>query len=132
MREDILDVGLYGTRVPTLEVAEDAAWLDVFGVLLRTEEISGDGYVRELLIPAGVAEELHVTWDVTDNSVRVRHRRVASIVVDLYREGAALLAVERNGSVTALVMEYRLADAVGRTRIQVTPEVVIEDKFLRT
>ena len=29
-------------------------------------------------------------------------------------------------------MEYRTADAVGRTRVQVTPEVVIEDKFLRS
>jgi hypothetical protein len=42
------------------------------------------------------------------------------------------LWAERKGTITALVMEYGTSDAVGRVRVQVTPEVVIEDKFLRT
>jgi hypothetical protein len=125
-------VYLYGARVPGLEVADDTAWLDAFGVEPQTEEVSDDEYVRELRIPTDAAEELHITWDVTDGSVRVRHRRADSIVVDLYREQATLLGVERSGRITALVMEYGTADAVGRARIQVTPELVIEDKFLRT
>jgi hypothetical protein len=125
-----LDVSLYGARVPELEVAEDTAWLDAFGVVPHTEEISGDEYVRELRVPIDAADELHVTWDVTDDSVRVRYRRADSIVADLYREGATFLGVERNGSITALIMEYRTTDAVGCTRIQVTPVVVVEDKFL--
>ncbi|WP_212988150.1 hypothetical protein [Actinoplanes auranticolor] len=118
--------------MPGLEVADDAAWLDAFGVVPQTEEVSGDEYVRELRIPTGEAEELHMTWDVTDDSVRVRHRRAGSVIVDLYREQAILLRVERNGTITAVVMEYGTSDAVGRVRIQVTPEVVIEDKYLRT
>jgi len=124
---------LYGARVPGLEVVDDAAWLDVFGVLPQTEEVSGDEYVRELRIPTDVAEELHVTWDVTDDSVRVRHRRAGGgVAVDLYREQATLLRAERNGTITALVVEYGTSDAVGRVRVQVTPEVLIEEKFLRT
>jgi hypothetical protein len=125
-------VCLYGAGVPGLEVADDAAWLDAFGVLPQTEEVSGDEYVRELRISTHVAEELHVTWDITHDSVRVRHRRADVVVVDLYREQATLLRAERNGTTTALVMEYSTSDAVGRIRVQVAPEVVIEDKFLRT
>jgi len=130
--ERLLGVCLYGARMPGLEVADDAAWLDAFGVVPQTEEVSGDEYVRELRIPTDVAEELHITWDATDDSVRVRHRRADGVVVDLYREQATLLRAERNGTITALVMEYGTSDAVGRVRVQVTPEVVIEDKFLRT
>jgi hypothetical protein len=124
-------VCLYGARVPGFDVADDAAWLDTFGVVPATEEDSGDEYVRELRIPTDMAE-LHITWDVIDGSVRVRMRRAGNVVVDLYREQVARLGVDRNGKSTALVMEYRAADAVGRARIQVTPHVVIEDTFLRT
>ncbi|WP_146246141.1 hypothetical protein [Actinoplanes xinjiangensis] len=74
--------------MPGLKVADDAAWRDAFGVVPQTEGVSGDEYVRELRIPTDAAEELHITWDVTDDSVRVRHRRADSVVVDLYREQA--------------------------------------------
>ncbi|MCA2217665.1 hypothetical protein [Jidongwangia harbinensis] len=53
-------------------------------------------------------------------------------MVDLYREQATLLRAESKGTTTALVLEYGTSDAVGRVRVQVTHEVVIEDKFLRT
>ncbi|MFC4069983.1 hypothetical protein [Actinoplanes subglobosus] len=118
--------------MPGLKVADDATWLEVFGVVPQTEEVSGDEYVRELRISTDVAEELHITWDVTDDSVRVRHRKAAGVVVDLYREQATLLRAESKGTTTALVMEYGTSDAAGCVRVQVTPEVVIEDKFLRT
>ena len=49
-----------------------------------------------------------------------------------YREQATLLRAERNGTIAALVVEYGTSDAVGRVRVQATPKVVIEDKFLRT
>lgn len=130
--ERLLGVCLYGARVPGLEVTDDATWLNAFGVVPQTEEASGDEYVRELRIPMDDAAELHITWDVTDGSVRVRHRRAEAVVVDLYREQATLLSAERNGTIAALVVEYGTSDAVGRVRVQVTPEVVIEDKFLRT
>ena len=93
-----LDVCLYGARVPGLEVADDMTWFDAFGVVPQTEEITDDEYVRELRIPTGAAEELHITWDVTDDSVRVRHRRADGIAVDLYREAATLLGIESKGT----------------------------------
>ncbi len=49
-----------------------------------------------------------------------------------YREQATLLRAERNGTIAALVVEYGTSDAVGRVRVQTTPKVVIEEKFLRT
>jgi hypothetical protein len=122
---------LYGARVPRLEAADDASWLDAVGIVPQTEEISGDDYVRELRIPTGVAEELHITWDVTDDSVRIRHRRADKVLVDLFREQATRLRIEKAEDTTALVLEYGSTDGAGRTRIQVSPEVVIEDNFLR-
>ncbi len=131
MSETCLGESLYGARVPRLDVSEDELWLDAFGVAPQTEEVSGDELVRQLLIPIDVAEEIHVTWDVTDDSVRVRHRRADRLLVDLHREQATLLRVEKSAATTALIMEYRASDAEGRARIQVSPEVVIRDTFLR-
>lgn len=122
----------YGARMPRLEVADDNAWLDAFGLKPRTEEVTGDEFVKELRIPAGATEELHLTWDVTDDSVRVRLRKAGRVVVDLYREQTTLLGVERDGSVTTVIIEYRTTDTAGRAHIQVTPEIAIEDKVLRT
>ncbi|MDR7252424.1 hypothetical protein J2X46_001400 [Nocardioides sp. BE266] len=117
--------------MPRLEAADDASWLDAFGFVPQTEEISGDAYVREIRVSTGVAEELHITWDVADDSVRVRHRGNERILVDLFREQATRLTIERDEHGTALVLEYGGPDGAGRARIQVSPEVVIEDNFLR-
>jgi hypothetical protein len=85
--------------VPKLEVASDEAWQDCLGVSPQTEDISGDEYVRELRIPVTAAEQVQITWDVTDDSVRVRHHRDGRIVSDLFREMATLLTVAKLGSV---------------------------------
>jgi hypothetical protein len=122
----------YGARMPRLEVAATDAWLEAFGVEPRTEEVTGDEFIKELRIPAGAVEELHLTWDVADDSVRVRLRQAGRVVVDLYREQATVLGVERDGSVTAVIIEYRTTDSAGRAHIQVTPQILIEDKVLRT
>jgi hypothetical protein len=70
--------------VPVLEVPDDATWIEVLGVLPQTEDVSGDEYVREVRIPAGSGEELLVTWDITDASVRLRYASSGEVLVDLY------------------------------------------------
>ena len=115
-----------------LEVADDQAWLAALGVLPSTEEASGDDYVRELVIPVSGSEEVRVTWDVTDGSVRVRHLRDGSIVLDLFRELATRLTVVSTGSAREVVVEYGSADWSGRARVQVLPEVRVEDNVLRS
>ncbi|WP_410675928.1 hypothetical protein [Amycolatopsis sp. cmx-4-68] len=53
-------------------VADDEAWLTVFGVVPRAEETSDETWVREVQVPVSATEELHVSWDVVERSVRVR------------------------------------------------------------
>jgi hypothetical protein len=118
--------------VPKLEVVSDEAWLHCLGVSPRTEEISGDEYVRELRIPVTDAEQVQITWDLTDDSVRVRHHRDGRVVFDLFRELATLLTVVRKEVGAELIIEYGSNGWSGRARIQVLPAVFVEDTLLRS
>lgn len=118
--------------MPRLEVADDQAWLAALGVMPHTEEISGDEYVRELIVPVSDSEEVRITWDITDGSVRVRHQRNGIIVCDLFREMAARLTVVGTGSAGEIIVEYGSSGWSGRARVQVLPEVRIEDEVLRS
>lgn len=122
----------YDAGVPKLEVAADQIWLDHLGVLPKTEEVSGDEYVREVRVSSADAEEVQLTWDVTDDSVRVRHYRDGRIVCDLFREMATLLTVAGTESATEVLIEYGSDGWFGRARVQVLPVVLIEDKLLRS
>jgi len=118
--------------VPRLDVADDQEWLTCLGVLPQAEEVTGDEYVREVRIPVKEAEEVQISWDVTDNSVRVRHHRAGRIVSDLYREMATRLTVIGAGSTVEIMIEYGSEGWCGRARVQVLPEVLIEDTILRS
>jgi hypothetical protein len=115
----------------TLVVADDAAWLAVFGVLPRVEELTGDEDVREIQLAISESENLHLTWDVPDASVRIRYRWNARVVVNVLRKLATLLTVEIHDDRRVVVVEYRTSEAVGQCRIQVSPEFVLEDSFHR-
>ncbi|MGK5682694.1 hypothetical protein [Actinoplanes sp. URMC 104] len=118
--------------MPNLEVAADEAWLACLGVAPGTEDVSGDEYVRELRVPVAEGEEVQITWDVTDDSVRVRHRRGGRVVADLFREMATLLTVAATGSGAEIVLEYGSLGWSGRARIEVLPAVRVEDTVLRS
>src|SRR5512142_2720344 len=118
--------------MPKLDVAADEDWLACLGVSPETEGVSGDEYVQELRVPISDAEEVQVTWDVTDDSVRVRHHRGGRIVFDLFREMATLLTVAGTGSVAEVIIEYGSNGWSGRARIQVLPEVLIKDTLVRS
>lgn len=116
----------------SLHVAGDEAWWTALGVMPEVEAGAGGEHVRGLVYPARGSETLHVTWDVHDNSVRVRHRRAGVTVTDLHREMATLLTVAGVGEMAEILVEYGSAGHSGRTRVRVTPEVLIEDTFLRS
>lgn len=116
----------------SLEVSGDEAWLDAFGVAPEVEASSGDEFVQEVTLPVSDIEDIVVSWDVTDASVRVRHRRRDTIVTDLFRETATLLAVMNEGALKEVVVEYGVAGLSGRTRVQVLPQVKIEDQVLQS
>ncbi|MBU2664198.1 hypothetical protein KOI35_11915 [Actinoplanes bogorensis] len=115
-----------------LVVADDEAWRDCLGVSPMAEDISGDEYVRELRIPGPDAELVQVTWDVTDDSVRIRHHRDGRIVADLFREMATLLTVARTGLGAEVILEYGSDGWLGRARVRVRPTVLIDDQVLRS
>ena len=117
----------------SLQVADDEAWWTALGVEPGAEAVSGDEFVREVVCTVtGSSETVLVTWDVTDNSVRIRHRRGDVVVTDVHREMATLLTVAGVGETAEILLEYGSAGHSGRTRVRVTPEVLIEDTFLRS
>ena len=117
----------------SLQVADDEAWWTVLGVTPAAEAVSGDEFVREVIYPVtGSSETIHVTWDVTDNSVRVRHRRGDVVVTNLHRDMANRLTVSGDRESAEILLEYGSAQQSGRTRVRVAPEVFIEDTFLRS
>lgn len=118
--------------MPRLEVADDQTWLASVGVIPRTEEVTDDESVRELRIPLTDADEVQLTWDINDRSVRVRHHRGGEIVTDLYRDLATLLTVVRTGAAREIIIEYGSTGWSGHTRIQLLPHVLVEDKVLRS
>jgi hypothetical protein len=109
-----------------LVVAEDDVWLAAFGVAPSTEDVTRDEFVRQVRISGDGAGELHLTWDTTDRSVRLRLRR-ESVSLDLFREGASLLTVVDGD----IVVEYGAPGFSGRTCIQVTPALRVVDRVLR-
>ena len=103
------------------------------GVRPAAAAVAGDEFVREVVYTVtGSSETVLVTWDVTDNSVRVRHRRGDVVVTDVHREMATLLTVAGVGATAEILLEYGSAGHLGRTRVRVTPDVLIEDTFLRS
>jgi hypothetical protein len=118
--------------VSGFEVADDATWLAALGVMPQPERISGDECVREVVVPVSDSEEVQITWDEIDSSVRVRHWRNGSLVCDLFREMATRLTVVGTGSVGEVILEYGSSGWSGRARVHVLPQVQIEDGVLRS
>lgn len=118
--------------MPNLALPDDDAWLTTFGELPRTEEASGDEFVQEIVLRSSDAEELHITWDEMHCSVRVRHRKDGRIVADLFRELATRITVSDEGSGCQVLVEYGGVGWFGEAHIQVFPNVVIEDRLLRS
>ena len=97
-----------------------------------SEAGTGDQLVRELVWPVADGEAVHVTWDVTNNSVRLRHRRGDLVLTDLHREMATLLTVTGVGETAEILLEYGPAGCSGRARVRLSPEVRIQDDLLRS
>jgi hypothetical protein len=118
--------------VTSLQVADDEAWWRALGVAPTSEAGTGDQLVRELVWPVADGEAVHVTWDVTNDSVRVRHRRGDLVLTDLHREMATLLTVTGVGEAAEILLEYGPAGCSGRARVWLAPEVRIKDDLLRS
>jgi hypothetical protein len=118
--------------VTSLRVADDETWWTALGVVPAAEARSGDELVRELIYPVTDSGAVHVTWDVTDSSVRVRHRRAEATVTDLFREMATLVTVAGTAAMAEILIEYGSPAYSGRLRVRVFPEVHVEDTLVRS
>ena len=113
-------------------VADDDVWLSAFGVLPQAEEASGDDWVREVRVPVSLTGELHLSWDVVHQSVRVRYTLASDLIVDVYREQATLLTVDDRKTDPVVVLEYYAESCRGRTFVRAQPTLALTDIFLRT
>lgn len=118
-------------RMEPLVVAQDHRWLAAFGAEPRAEQATGDEFVGELRFTVDSTDEVILTWDTTNSSVRVRLVRATNTVVDVYREYATLLIPQVDGSARAVLIEYKAGDWIGRARIDVEPSFALRDSLLR-
>lgn len=114
-----------------LGVPDDERWMDVFGVEPRTEQSSGDDFVREVLLPLGHDGQLRVTWDATNSSFRLRHERAGVSALDFYREVVTEISIERRQAARWLVVEYGQLGLVGRLLVRIDERLSVEDSLLR-
>lgn len=112
-------------------VATDDVWDASLGVLPQAEEVSGDDFVREIRFPISTSEELHLTWDSTDASVRIRYLREHALIVDIYCEHATLLTTEQVDKERFVVVEHGSGEVTGRCRVRIVPAFALEDTSLR-
>jgi hypothetical protein len=113
-------------------VADDEAWLSVFGIAPQAEEASGEKWVREVRIPISATEELHVSWDVVERSVRVRWEQASRLIVDVYREQTTRLTVDDHNNEPLVLVEYHAGGCSGRTVVRTRPNFTMKDTFLQT
>lgn len=112
-------------------VAESEVWDQTFGVQPQPEESSGGSFVREVRIPINESDELHLTWDAVDRSVRVRRLHGAAVGLDLYREGATLITLESSATNKTVILEYGVDGYTGHMRIDLVPTFALRDVLLR-
>ena len=106
--------------------------VSVFDVFPQTEESSGDDFVREVKIALSETEELHLAWDTSHRSVRIRYRREADLVVDVFRELVTVLTIEIREAGPVIAMEYRAEGCRGRTCVRTRPAFALTDVLLQT
>ena len=109
-----------------MDVAADDHWLAWLGV--APARVDANSTVEALHVPVG-ADELLVTWDEGEGSVRFRWP-AARPIVDVTREGVTLLTAHVKGDRAAVVAEYRASDFHGRTSVGVSPTFSLLDHFL--
>lgn len=113
--------------VDELIVADDETWSDRFGET-PVRPVSVDDEVRELIVPAGDGDRLvHLSWDQTDRSVRVRIRRGDRVEIDVYRELASLVTVVGE----QVVVEYGHDGYAGRLVLTLGERFSLKDSSLR-
>ena len=108
-------------------VADDPTWERRFGVLPRWESAADDDFVRELSVPVNDdGLDIQLTWDETDQSVRIRLRSGGRMLLDLFRDEVSLLTLIDDD----VVVEYGPANYRGRTVVGIAPGLSIYDAAL--
>jgi hypothetical protein len=100
------------------------------GVIPQFQTPNSDDIVRQCTIPVTDGEGILVSWDEVDCRVRLRHVRRGDVITDIFR-AAVLLSVNGRAPDGEVVVEYGVSRLSGRARLQVLPEVRLEDSLLR-
>lgn len=109
-------------------VPEDTELLEVFGV--ASEADSAEDSTRVLHITGGADEEIVLSYDIPGRSINLRYSRAGVNVVDIFREGATRFTVGNKDHRTSILLTFESGSLTGETRIQVWPNVHIEDRLL--
>lgn len=114
-------------------VHDDDDWLRCFGVLPQTHSASDEEWVRELTLYVSDTEQVLLTWDVHDESVRLSYSVGSDRpLVEVFREKVLSLTADRRGTVATVEVAWGTDSLAGRTIVTITPAFHLHDTLLRT
>ena len=109
-------------------VPGDDEFLDTFGI---EPVVDGDEpTIRIVSLDADSGEDVHLSYNVTGRSVRLRWSKGGQVLGDVFREGATHLTVDSTKSEISISVEFETEGLAGGLRIQLTPFFLFEDKLL--
>ncbi|WP_435187557.1 hypothetical protein [Streptomyces sp. bgisy126] len=108
-------------REPFLPTPEPRDFAEALGV----EPVEVEGEAQELDLTEVVGEPLRFSFHVVERSIRLRWGHV-----DLYREGATRLRIVESPGRTGLYVDFETGPMTGTLRIEVFPEVTVDDVLL--
>ncbi len=98
-----------------------------FAEALGVEPVEVEVEAQELDLTEVVGEPLKFSFHAVERSIRLRWGRV-----DIYREGATRLRIVESPGRTGLYVDFATDTMTGTLRIEVFPEVSVDDELLFT
>lgn len=106
--------------------------VDLFDALGDTATIidSGDPDVRSFAITVDDKNELTFSYSLPGRSIRVLWHYGGDLILDIFREGATRLEIQRDSHSSFVIVEFSVDSIGGQLEIQIKPRIAFKDQML--
>ena len=111
-----------------MEVPEDRYFIEAFGATPVPD--GANEFARRVALPVGDDDVLTFSYDVVARSVRYKWVRGGKTNLEVFREGATVVAIRESVGSTSLVVTFDVGVLAGELRIEIFPEISIQDELL--
>jgi hypothetical protein len=109
-------------------VPEDTELLEAFGVASEADD--AEDSTRVLHITGESDEEIVLSYNIPGRSINLRYSRAGVNIVEIFREGATRFSVGNKDHRTSILLTFESGSLTGEIRVQVWPNIHIEDRLL--